>query len=356
MKPVETSAPGKLVLLGEYAVLFGAPAMVAAVDRRAVVTLVPAANDRYEVTAPGLAEAPAVFDFGSEGDLEWSDEAYGRRHFGLVARILAGLATTRNIAGDELPPFAATLDTRAFFGWQYGAPSKVGLGSSAALTVAFVSALEAWAGVDVVSHSSAGRLQAVVDLHRYVQGGAGSGVDVAASLIGGIVRYRLGDDGTVAEAVPVSLPEGLRMVLVWTGRSAKTGDFLERLGSGLEDRPCEVEPVLDELGSVSTDGAEAVATGNLVAFLEAVDAFWLALDDLGRAISMPILADEHRALRSLAESCSVHYKPSGAGGGDVGVGFTTDETAALKMAERAAFEGYRVLDLHVSPVGVVQPD
>jgi phosphomevalonate kinase len=330
--------------------------MVAAVDRRAVVTLDPAPNAWYEVSAPGLAEAPAVFELGSAGGLEWSDETYGRRHFRLVESILAGLATTRNIAGNELPPFAATLDTRAFFGGQEGEPSKLGLGSSAALTVALESALEAWAGVDLVSHSSTGRLQALVDLHRHVQGGAGSGVDVAASLIGGIVRYRLGAGGTVAEAVPVSLPEELRMVLVWTGRSASTGDFLERLGNGLDDRPYEVEPVLDHLGSVSTDGVEAVTTGNSVAFLEAVDAFWLALDDLGRAISMPILADEHRALRSLAESFSVHYKPSGAGGGDVGVGFTTDETAALKMAERAAFEGYRVLDLHVSPVGVVQRD
>jgi phosphomevalonate kinase len=356
MKPVETSAPGKLVLLGEYAVLFGAPAMVAAVDRRAVVTLDPAPNDRYEVTAPGLAEAPAVFELGSAGGLEWSDEAYGRGHFGLVERILAGLATTRNFAGDELPPFAATLDTKAFFEKREGEPSKLGLGSSAALTVAFASALEAWAGVDVIPDSSTRRLQALVDLHRQVQGGAGSGVDVAASLIGGIVRYRLGDDGMVAEAAPMSLPEDLRMVFVWTGRSAATGDFLERLENGLGDRPREVEPVLDELGSVSNDGVVAVTAGNSVAFLEAVDAFWRALDDLGRAISMPILADEHRTLRSLADSFSVHYKPSGAGGGDLGVGFTTDQAAASKMAERAAFEGYRVLDLRVSPVGVVQPD
>jgi phosphomevalonate kinase len=355
MKSVETSAPGKLILLGEYAVLFGAPAMVAAVERRAVVTLDPAPSNRYELTAPGLADGSAVFELAAEGALEWCDETYGRRHFGLVERILAGLARTRNTVFDELPPFVATLDTRAFFGWREGEPSKLGLGSSAALTVAFASALEAWAGVDEDSDSSAGRLQALVDLHRHVQGGAGSGVDVAASLIGGIVRYRLGEDRTVAEAASMSLPEDLCMVFVWSGRSASTGGFLERLGIGLDHRPQEVEPVLDELGSVSTDGVAAVSAGNSVAFLEAVDAFWRALDDLGRAISMPILADEHRALRSLAESCSVHYKPSGAGGGDLGVGFTTDETAALKMAERAAFEGYQVLDLHVSPVGLVQP-
>jgi len=356
MKPVVTSAPGKLVLLGEYAVLFGAPSMVAAVDRRAMVTLAQAPGGVFEVTAPDLAKEPAVFDFAKDGALEWRDETIGRRHFGLVEKVFEGLASTKKIVWNELPPFVATLDTRAFFEMREGEPAKIGLGSSAALTVALVSALETWAGADGTSGSNIERLQTMVDLHRHVQDGAGSGVDVAASLIGGVVRYRLGGDGMVAEMASVSLPEDLRMVFVWTGRSARTGDFLERLGIGLKDRPQEVEPVLDELGSVSTNGVAAVAAGNSAAFLEAVDEFWRVLDDLGGAISMPILADEHRALRSLAESVSVRYKPSGAGGGDLGVGFTTDETAALKMAERAAFEGYRVLDLQVSPVGVVQPD
>ena len=36
---IEASAPGKLVLSGEYAVLSGGPALVAAVDRRVTCTL-----------------------------------------------------------------------------------------------------------------------------------------------------------------------------------------------------------------------------------------------------------------------------------------------------------------------------
>jgi phosphomevalonate kinase len=355
MKTVQTSAPGKLILLGEYAVLFGAPAIVAAIDRRAVVTLGRAPNERCQVKAPGLAEAPAVFELAADGGLEWSDLSYGRRHFEIVERIIAGLVTTRKFTGHGLSPFAAILDTRAFFGVHDGQPSKLGLGSSAALTVALASALEMWAGVAEDVDSNADRLQALVDLHQHVQCGAGSGVDVAASLMGGVVRYRLDDVGKVAEAAPVSLPEDLRMVFVWTGRSASTGDFLGRLTRQLEDNPEEMEPVLDELGSVSAGGVAAVAAGNPGAFLEAVDASWLALDTLGQAMSMPILGDEHRALRILAESCSVHYKPSGAGGGDLGVGFTVDEMAASKMAELAEIEGYRVLDLRVSPVGIVHP-
>jgi phosphomevalonate kinase len=343
-----------VVLFGEYAVLFGAPALVAAIDRRAVVKLADSPGDSYEVTAPGLASAPALFDLGDDGVPEWHDEVHGRRHFGLVERIIQCLAASEGFSGDELPSFAATLDTTAFFETLNGQQAKLGLGSSAALSVALASALEGWAGVDRVSATDLDRLQALVDLHRCAQGGAGSGVDVAASLIGGVVRYRLGDAGTVAEAVRISVPEDLHTVFVWTGRSASTGEFLERLAHRLEARPHDVEPALDELGTVSGDGVAAAAAGETAVFLDAVDAFWRALDGLGRAIAMPIVSDEHRVLRGLAEASAVHYKPSGAGGGDLGVGFAADEAAVSRMAERAAAAGFRVLDLQVDPMGLVR--
>jgi phosphomevalonate kinase len=354
MRSFVTSAPGKVVLFGEYAVLFGAPALVAAIDRRTTVTLSLAPSGLYEVTAPGLASEPALFDIGADGAPEWHDKVYGRSHFGLVERIIQRLTSTGEIPSGGLPTFAATLDTRAFFETQSGRQAKLGLGSSAALTVALASALEGWAGVDRASAPDLERLQSLVDLHRHVQGGTGSGIDVAASMIGGVLRYRLGDDGAVAVAAPISLPEDLHTVFVWTGRSASTGGFLERLEHGLEARPQDVEPALNELGAVSVAGVAAATAGETAALLDAVDAFWRALDGLGRAITMPILSEEHQVLRGLAVASSVHYKPSGAGGGDLGVGFAIDEIAVSRMAERAVSAGFRVLDLRIDPMGLVR--
>ena len=47
-------ADGKIVLAGEYAVLWGAPAVCMAVDRRAVVTVDKSANGQCRVTTPGF--------------------------------------------------------------------------------------------------------------------------------------------------------------------------------------------------------------------------------------------------------------------------------------------------------------
>ncbi len=351
MDRTDVSAPGKLVLFGEYAVLFGAPAAVAAIDRRAVVTLRPFAGTGWDITAPGLVPQPTRLEIGHDNTVRWHDEKLGRGVFGLVDKLLLNIGESNPIDLVTLPALAATLDTTAFFESADGGTFKLGLGSSAALTVAFASALEVWAG-DEPTTETEGRLQRLVDLHRRAQGGAGSGIDVAASLLGGVIRFQLTRDGSVAEAVPLVLPENLRMVFVWTGRAASTGDFLERLRARLEETPQEVRPAIDELGVVSSRGVIAATDGNSKGFLDAVDAFWEALDDLGTAIAMPILSDEHRTLRRLAVECGVHYKPSGAGGGDLGVGFTTDAAAATELADRAEADGFQILDLHMDSLGL----
>jgi phosphomevalonate kinase len=244
-----------------------------------------------------------------------------------------------------------SLDTSAFFDGQGGAPSKLGLGSSAALTVALASALEIWSG-SAWSENAEQRLDQLVTIHREIQGGAGSGLDVAASLLGGVLRFQLADDGSVTVAAPVSLPERLRMVFVWTGRAASTGDFLARLRECREARKVEIDAVLDLLSTISSAGVDAMVAGDYHAFLGHVDSFWNALEKLGAMIEMPVLSEEHQRLRGLAEGCGVHYKPSGAGGGDFGIGFASDRAAALDFAGGAASEGFRAIDLRVDSIGV----
>lgn len=351
MDRIEVSAPGKLVLFGEYAVLFGAPAAVAAVDRRAVVTLRPFVGNGWEISAPGFVSRPARLEVEPDNSVRWRDETLGHGAFSLVDNLLRGIADSGSIDLVNLPPLTGTLDTRAFFQGAGAGESKLGLGSSAALTVAFTSALDLWAGGEPIA-TARERIQGLVDLHRVVQGGAGSGIDVVASLLGGVLRYRLSGDGSVVEAAPLALPEDLRMIFVWTGHAASTGYFLERLNERRRESPLEVNLVLDEISAISSDGVAALGGSDTGGFLDAVDAFWGVLDRLGTVIGMPILSEEHLSLRRVAFGCGVRYKPSGAGGGDFGIGFATSPDAVAEFESRAATAGFKTVNLRIDPTGL----
>ncbi|EIL95727.1 phosphomevalonate kinase, partial [Rhodanobacter thiooxydans] len=111
---------------------------------------------------------------------------------------------------------------RAFHAGGDGRP-KLGLGSSAALTVALASAIRA------LDRRAAPSIDTLLAAHRRAQGGHGSGLDVAASLAGGLLLYRLHDgQPRIASA---TWPHGLEWCCVWSGRPASTGHFLQRLAA-----------------------------------------------------------------------------------------------------------------------------
>ncbi|MBM4393147.1 MAG: hypothetical protein FJ090_18640 [Deltaproteobacteria bacterium] len=158
-------APGKLVVAGEYAVLDGAPALVAAVDRGVACVVEPA--DQIEITTPG-------------------DDRF-------VRAALDGAPPARYTFADDNPV--------------RGLGGKPGFGGSAAATVAATAA----AGFP------AERAYAV---HERVQGG-GSGIDVYASIHGGFRQFELNRPPSPPLA-PVAIGAA------WPGQSASTGPRVQQ--------------------------------------------------------------------------------------------------------------------------------
>ncbi len=347
---IVASSPGKLVLIGEYAVLFGAPALVVAVNRRAEVRLEPVPGTVWSVAAPGLAEVPTELEIAAAGRVRWGDPELATTTFKLVDRLLEAMGDAGRLARPRSDACAVTLDTRQFFAAEDGR-RKLGLGSSAALTTALVTALGRLEEDRVEDENELTRLSHLVALHRAVQGGRGSGIDVAASLLGGVVRYRLDDGGGVAEAARCSLPADLHCRFIWTGRAARTAEFLERLEDARATDRAAVDAVLAELASTSERGIAAVDAGAGGDFLAAADGFVPVLDALGLAIGMPVVSPQHRTLWRLASRLGVSYKPSGAGGGDFGLALALDRDRLEGFCEEASNLGSTPVDLAVDTIG-----
>jgi phosphomevalonate kinase len=351
VRAVSTSAPGKLVVLGEYSVLFGHPAVVMAVDRRARVELRPADGDAWLVTAPGFQDEAAAFDLDQNDGFRWREPSgEAARRLALVERVISSLVSSGLVDPGVLQPASLRLDTREFFQPVARGMAKLGLGSSAALTVALTEALRC--------STPAGErpfeldLARLLELHRSFQGGRGSGIDLAASLLGGLEEYRLTGGDQAPSAAALDLPTNLHPVFVWTGRSASTGEFLARLDEGMTRDDGAIVSALGTLGRIAVRGTAHLRAGDITEFLDDVDIFGAAMGRLGRAAGIPIFSQEHQELGRLARGCGVAYKPSGAGGGDIGIGFTDDPEAVARFARSAADAGFLTLDLQVDPLGV----
>jgi phosphomevalonate kinase len=312
---VTARAPGKLFLLGEYAVLGGAPALVAAVDRHVVATVSPAASGvTVESTDGGSGRMDPTRDPLPGGD----------------AGTVAALVRVTGASNVHV-----RIDSRALLVGE----RKLGLGRSAAGLVAVAAALDPAATRDQI-------LGRALAANRVLQGGRGSGADVAAAVHGGVVEARR--DGEGLAVTTRTLPAGLRLVAGWTGTSAPTTPLLERFADG------GASPVLAELHALAAAGADAVARGDAGALCELVDRYADALARLGQERGLPIVTRELAALVAAAREVGVVAKPSGAGAGDCGIALVRSESeaAAVRAAWRAA--GIVPLDVAIAADGVTR--
>jgi phosphomevalonate kinase len=322
---VAARAPGKLVVLGEYAVLAGGPALVMAVDRHCTVTVGPAAGPlcTLETYAPERVKR--------------SPKPGAATGVGIVDAVLRAFPH----AGAD-SPWSARLDSRAFF----ANGVKLGLGSSAAALVAFAAA---WT---LHGDGSEPPIDALIECHRAHQGGTGSGLDVAAAVTGGVIQYRIAPTGR-AEIGSVRLPNSVGFAGVFTGVSAKTPDFVEQFERWRSARSAESELLVTALKEASEAGCAAAREGDAQQFLAAVERYRDLLDGLGRRIGREIVTAHHHEVGALARRYGVVYKTSGAGGGDLGIAFCEDRDALGAFGKAVKKSGFDWVEFGVDQDGLI---
>jgi phosphomevalonate kinase len=226
---------------------------------------------------------------------------------------------------------------------------KLGLGSSAAILVASLFALQqAREPGSVQPHQRARLLSRALEAHQKAQGG-GSGVDVAASTLGGTFVYQLGPTGPSSR--PTLLPAELH-VEVWTcPTSASTRELLAAVARLATREPEQHARWLGAQILASNTAAFHAAHGDSFGLIGALRAQQRALYGLGRAAGVSIVTPELAELAPTAEGEGGVLLPAGAGGGDIAlfVG-RAPSTPAL----RAALENraHRRLELELSAPGV----
>lgn len=345
MTRIVASAPGKLVLLGDYAVLDGAPALAVAVNRRARVTLETRDDDAVEIAAPDLDMASAHARIDADGALHWSSADDAER-LGLVAGLWRALAQAGMAPRTGM---RLQLDTSGFFDTQSGQRRKLGLGSSAALSVALVAALLRAGGHAFAASDT--WLACLLAWHGAWQGGRGSGVDLAASLAGGLIVYRRGNESTPPTMQSAHWPPAnASLAFVWSGQSVSTAGYLARLDAWKQAHAADYAARMGELCALAETVPSSLA-GDATDFVALVAAYGASLQRLAQASGLEIFSPAQHAAMQIATREGAAFKPCGAGG-DFGVA-VADAAPQLERVRRAMMAaGLHVEGLAVDPLGV----
>lgn len=309
---MKASAPGKVLLLGEHAVVYGHPALAAALGRRVAV----------EVEEDPQGPALELFAPASGGNASPSQAIP-------VPPELLRAATDLAITAGATPRFRARIRSEL--------PLGGGLGSSAALGVALGRAFSQLAGRDCPPE----RAEALaLELERVFHG-APSGVDPAICARSGVILFRRGEPPRVDRVSP-RVP--IHLAIALTGVLRGTRSTVLPLSARRAERPELYDPMLSLLGELARGGAEALERGDLQDLGVRFDAAHGLLSAVG--VSCPELED---AVAILRRSGALGAKLTGAGGGGAAIGLARDAAHAKALVEAARGAGMHGFAEEIAP-------
>jgi len=276
------AAPGKVIVLGEHSVVFGEPAIAAAIERRLEVRL-------------RLDESPSTPED-------------------------ARLAEAVGSAAREMGVDPARLGVEIVS----DIPPACGLGSSAALSLALIRALASLTERALSDEELRIRASRVENVFH----GTASGVDVAACAGGGIVWFERSNPPRI-ERLRAAKP--LDLVVALSGAERSTAGPVGRLRERHARRPELYGRLFRLAGDVARAGRAALEQGDEQALGALMDVAQGLLNACG--VSTPAL---ERAVAVAREAGALGAKLSGAGGGGVIIALAPGRAAAVGEALRAA--------------------
>ncbi len=276
----KSSAPSTLALFGEHAVLHGNLALSTALNLRILADLqTKTSSDITIVSNLGTLSFP-ITDIPENAEFSFVLESI-RRFIKVI-------------------PSGFTLKITSEFS------STMGLGSSAAVTVATIGCLYALCHTSSDPHKIFDHALKVIEKVQ----GYGSGLDLAASVFGGICAYR--KDPRYIEKLEPLLP----ITCIFSGSKMKTPEVIRKVQGLCKSHPELTQPIFSTINSVSEKARNAIIKEDLEELGQLMNIHHGLLDALG--VNNKALSEIAFELRS--DPNIYGSKISGSGLGDCVIG------------------------------------
>ena len=319
----KVSAPGSMMLLGEHSVLHNQPAIVFAVNKQVTVELIPTNFNQIKIESELGTHNIDLNNFNDSNSkkievvkpFEYVLQAI---QFLYPQLLKSRLDTETNIDANQQSQqsnsgYILRIDSEI--------KSDLGLGSSAAITVATVGAL-LWC----IKQQKPNQMEVFnlsYEVVLAVQAGLGSGADIAASIFGGVIAYE-NNYANVYASSPVKiekLTEQLNITALYSGYKTKTKDVIAKVNEACKQSPEIYSELYKLMGKCTRDGIESIKKNALIKLGKVMNIYQGLLAALGVSdFCMDTMIEQLKS-----NSNNLGYKISGSGLGDCVIALYDDE-------------------------------
>ena len=326
---VKRTAPGKVFLSGEYLALEGGSAIILSTKQRSSVSI--ENHDKpYNLFYSSVLDQYFEFSVNDNFKVDWVEN--DPQSFGLFVSLA--------ICQLKVKPSKSliSIDTNEF----YSNGKKIGLGSSASIASAIISALDEYFNLQL---SESEKIKKAVNIHALSQDNFGSGLDVIASCAdSGVVEcnLKMADEHKWRS---LKWPSDLYIKGVITNDQSSTRKMIEKYNHGKDSNQIFFNKLYSEMSLLLNKISTAWDTQNSAQILELMHEYNTFIKQLNEKFNLGIFSDDHKRLTDLARNADIFYKPSGSGGGDLGLIITNSEKKLTHFLSTLSDSNFSVIDL-----------
>lgn len=324
---VIASAPGKITLFGEHAVVYGYPAIVVAINKRVYAYAEARDDNVIKISAKDLRVPGVVISYiGNEVVLETD--------YGAVLPAIAYINKAIEIVSEYLGiKKGVNLEIKSEM------PVGAGLGTSAAVAVATIAAYAAINGYEL-SNTEIAQLGWKVE--KTVQGIA-SPMDTSITSLGGFLKIRYKDDNI--DRTPLDIDKNLPLLIGYVEREAKTRDMVSMVKEKLTKSPEIYGKILEMIGLIVDKAYDVLINMDYKQLGELMNLNHAFLEALG--VSTRKLNELVYVAR---DSGAYGAKLTGAGGGGCVIALVPEKQEFVELAMR--IHGSMVIRTELGAEGV----
>ena len=331
-----TSAPGKIILFGEHAVVYDKLGIACSIDKRCFVKISPTNKNIVFIKAEdlGLKKSfrkkelsdffEAINTLKEKGELDEIKEIYRKDRLSPCFFVIASIFRRYDFKGLKI---------------EIESEIPKNLGSSSAVFSALALAISKFLGKKL-SKKEISDFAFEGDIIAH--GGTPSGIDNNVVTYGGYIQYKK-SEGVRLPNINFKLP----LVIVDSGEPAKTSKTVSFIRKLKEEKPKFVNPVLEKLEEISYLGIKALKSKNLKKFGSLMIKYYHELKKL--KISTKKL---DRIISLALKNKALGAKPTGGWGGGSCLVLAKNQKGIVNLIKIFQNNGFKAFQSKIGVEGV----